>query len=261
LIGVKRTPLKQTLYDGSKAMAQKTAARFGFELQRAGHEVNSHAQRAILLDRLGVSLVLDVGANLGQYAAVHLRRYSHYAGRVVSFEPVAESYAQCARAALSDPNWDVLHYGLSNARAVLPIRVPLEQTDMSSLQRATVEGSRMMAGRRIELEDVELERLDDVIDEVAGPADVLGLKLDVQGHEASVLEGAERSLERVALLECELPLVRLYEGQETFRDLLSRIQAKGFVPVGIKSNYLDRTSGFVMDADVLFVQGDQTDAD
>jgi FkbM family methyltransferase len=248
-----RTPVRQSLYDGSKAIAQRAAALAGFELQRAGHEADRHAQRAILLERLGVSVVLDVGANIGQYAAEHLRRYSRYRGRVISFEPVAECYEQCAARAQDDSLWTAFHYGLSDVAGVVPIHVPRGQTDLSSLRTATAAGSRMMAGHSIDVEHVEVRRLDDVIDDLAGGADVLALKLDVQGHELAVLSGAQQTLKRVALLECELPLVPLYEGQDSFVEMLARVQAMDFVPVGIMPNYLDRASGYVMDADVLFV--------
>src|SRR3954463_14824781 len=60
---------------------------------------------ADVLERLDVDVVIDVGANYGQYRA--LLREIGFAGRIVSFEPVARPFEHCARLATEDPAWDV----------------------------------------------------------------------------------------------------------------------------------------------------------
>src|SRR3712207_4664575 len=57
-----------------------------------------------------VNVVLDVGANVGQYAR-KLRR-GGYRGRSVSFEPVAELSARLQKKAASDDRWQVHGYAL-----------------------------------------------------------------------------------------------------------------------------------------------------
>src|ERR671932_2579050 len=61
---------------------------------------------AQVLDALEVDTVIDVGANYGQYRG--LLRQIGYAGRIVSFEPVARPFQHCAGlAAAEDPAWEV----------------------------------------------------------------------------------------------------------------------------------------------------------
>lgn len=233
-------------------VAQAAAARFGIEVRRAGRTMTNHQQRSMLLDRLGVTLVLDAGANVGQYAGVHLRQWTAYTGRIASFEPVSASYIQCAQAAQTDPLWDTYPYGLSDASATVPILVPEGQSDLSSLHPPTKFGSRLLESHAIRTEQVEVRRLDDVIDQIARPDDVLALKLDVQGHEAAVLRGSTRTLERVVLVECELPLVAVYQDQATFEEMMAAFSNDGFMPVGLSANCVDPTTGFAVDADVFF---------
>jgi FkbM family methyltransferase len=235
---------------------QAAAGRLGLEVRRAGGETDKHRQRGLLLAHLGVTLVLDAGANVGQYAAIHLREWTGYTGRIASFEPVGASHEACAAAARSDAGWTTHPYGLSDRSASLPMTVPEGHSDLSSLHGLTPAGARFIAGTRTRVEDVAVERLDDVIDAIAGPDDRLALKLDVQGHEGAVLRGAQRTLDRVVLVECELPLLALYERQDTFEGLLGTFATAGFVPVGMRSNHVDPRTGFAVDADVFLVRAE-----
>ncbi len=67
-------------------------------------------------------------------------------------------------------------------------------------------------------------RLDDL--EEARPADFL--KLDVQGAERMVLEHATETLKDVAVLQCEVEFVELYEGQPLFGDVDALLRRQGF---------------------------------
>jgi FkbM family methyltransferase len=203
---------------------------------------------------LDVDLVLDVGANVGQYAGIHLRDWTGYRGRIASFEPVSTSYAQCDAAAKDDPLWTVFPYGLSDAGRTVPITVPAGQEDLSSLHAFTDVGKKMIEMTTSRTELVTLRQLDEVIGHVSTPTDRLALKLDVQGHEAAVLRGACSALTRVVFVECEMPLVGMYEGQDTFPRLLALLAAHGFGPVGMYSNYVDPTTGYSMDADMFLVR-------
>lgn len=55
--------------------------------------------------RFGCDLVLDVGANTGQYAA-RLRELG-YGGKILSFEPLPDAHAQLLARAAADPLWEV----------------------------------------------------------------------------------------------------------------------------------------------------------
>jgi FkbM family methyltransferase len=218
-------------------------------IQRSG-QPSKHSQRAILLDSLCVDIVLDVGANVGQYAGIHLRDWTGYRGRIASFEPVSACYARCAAMAIEDPSWVTFPYGLSDVEGTFPISVPAGNEDLSSLHDFTDVGKKamMIETTTTSIEQVTLRRLDDVIGDISSPTDRLALKLDVQGHETAVLRGSERTLRDVVLVECEMPLIRMFAG------LWELFAAAGFFPVGMQSNYVDSSSGYAMDADVFLAR-------
>jgi FkbM family methyltransferase len=237
-----------------KRAVKNLTTRLGIEITRTGANTGKHQQRAMLLNHLAVDLVLDVGANVGQYASIHLRDWTGYTGRIASFEPVESCFAKFAGAALADTAWTAMPYGLSDVAGPRTINVPVGQEDLSSLHGYTTVGEKMTETTTTTAQEIDLRRLDDEIDALAKPADRLALKVDVQGHEAAVLRGAAETLKRVVLVEIEMPLVAMYDGQETFADLLAILADAGFSPVGMSSNYVDPETGRAMDADVFLVR-------
>ena len=77
-------------------------------------------------------------------------------------------------------------------------------------------------------EVVTITTLDDWL---AGSAfdEVHVLKLDTQGSELGVLEGAERELANVRVLEIEVELNPIYAGQPLFGDVDRFLHDRGFV--------------------------------
>ncbi len=80
------------------------------------------------------------------------------------------------------------------------------------------------------------------------------LKLDVQGYEDRVLDGAPATLARAVLLECELCIAELYAGQAPFRALIDRLDDAGLVLVDLDPFFFDRADGRVLSLDALFAR-------
>ena len=208
----------------------------------------------MMLRALSISTVLDAGANEGLYG-IRLRGWGgRYAGRIVSFEPVHAVFERLRATSDGDANWTIYPWALSDRTGRDVIHIPIGHSDLSSLGEMTSAGRHLAEDAPIIDQQIEVKRLDDVIDQVVSPDSRLALKLDVQGHERQLLEGAERTLDRVSMIECEMPLVAMYAGVESFSDLLMHVTAAGFTPVGMWSNYVVPESGYALDADVFFAR-------
>ena len=59
------------------------------------------------------------------------------------------------------------------------------------------------------------------------------LKIDVQGAERMVFQGAEKHLNNAVFVHTEVSFVPLYEDQPTFGDLDQELRARGFLPHAI----------------------------
>ena len=192
----------------------------GVEIRR--HRPVGRRRQALLADH-GVGLVLDVGANVGAYGAA-LRRFG-YRGKIVSFEPVGAAFGPLAARAAADGNWEAHQVALGATSSQMRINVASNLAS-SSLLPMREEHRRLAPDvSYVTTEAVRVSRLDDLVDEVVGPT---LLKLDVQGFEDRVLAGAPAVLDRVVVIECELCVVPLYEGQQPLVDMLGTLRRHGF---------------------------------
>ncbi len=107
----------------------------------------------------------------------------------------------------------------------MTINVVPTLTEMSSLL-SPVEGS-----SHLEQEQVQVRRLDEIFEEVTTgvPEPRIFLKMDTQGYDLNVFEGAAGSLEWTQGLESELSVRPLYEGMKDYVQALSTYQAAGFI--------------------------------
>ena len=217
------------------------------------HADSQWEQLVQLLERHAITLVVDVGANEGQYGD-HLRRHG-YAGRIVSFEPGAKAHDALANRAQPDPRWDIaprMALGAAPGRAQLKTS---NRSDMDSLLTAT--NATLEAFPKLRLtgeETVEIARLDAVMDDLVAPnaKEKLFLKIDTQGYEEHVLTGAEKVIERISGLQVEMSFLPLYEGEADYLAVLNKIHAFGFSPHILMGGFFSRSLARQLQVDGVF---------
>src|SRR5688572_27094993 len=193
-----------------KDSARQIARLFGLEVRKHNSLAFEHARLALLLAANQVDLVLDVGANTGQWAK-ELRRAGYY-GDMISFEPLATAHNQLKKYARRDPRWTVApRVALGERSAEVEINVAANSFSSSMLQMLPMHLAGAPESVYVGSEKVPMTTLDSLIGSVI-PADCSRVfcKLDVQGYEAQVLAGAATLLRRTVGLQMEISLAPLY---------------------------------------------------
>lgn len=204
-----------------------------------------------MLQRHRITLVLDIGANIGQYAAA--LRASGYAGRIVSVEPLGAANAELARAAARDGNWIAApRAAVGAAPGRLTINVSAS-SDMSSALPFTAEAAKVFDGdRTVAQESVPMTTVDALLADHATPADRIFLKSDTQGYDLEVLRGAAASLDRIAGLQVEAALHPTYAGQPDWRAIVDLLTPQGFAIHLVVPGYFSKRHGRLMEMDLVF---------
>ena len=199
-----------------------------------------------------VDVVLDIGANSGQYATC-LRR-AGFNGRIISFEPLLQPFSQLARSSSEDPFWDCRQYALGDFDGMVQINVAGNGGASSSiLDMRRNHQDAFPSANYVRIEDAELRRLDSVTPEVLRQNETAFLKIDVQGFEKHVIAGGESTIgDRCVGLEIELSFISLYDGDMLIQEALELVGSLGFELAGLAPGFVDVRNGRVLQADGVF---------
>lgn len=225
----------------------------GIEAYRYSVHTSTGAQLHRLLEHCNVDLVLDVGANSGHYAT-ELRAHG-YAGRIVSFEPLAAAYASLTVAARGNAGWNVApRMALGDSEGEIDIHVAGNSLSSSILDMLPEHERAAPGSAFVGSESVPLRRLDRVASDYMTGANSVLLKIDTQGYEDRVLKGAAGVLDKVTAIQTELSLVPLYAGQPLFDEMREKIETMGFVLFAIFPGYVHERTGQTLQIDGFFVR-------
>ena len=185
-----------------------------------------------LFSGLGINLVLDVGAHVGEYAGF-LRR-NGYTGRIVSFEPVASNYEVLQRTALRDDLWDTLNVALGSEEGESQINVT-NSTVFSSFHQPNDYAVGEFGNHAVvdHVERVVVRRLDNLLPEIVEPGGRTFLKMDTQGWDLEVLRGASGVLGDIKAIQSEVSIVPIYGRMPSLQASLDRFRQMGFSVAGL----------------------------
>jgi len=237
-------------------LLQRLARRLGYDLTLRRKARPHEAQLAAVLERFAISCVLDVGANVGQYAL--MLREAGFGGRIVSFEPLEGAHEMLARRAAADRGWQIaprMAIGDRDGEALLEVSA---ESDMSSmLPQSELLRKISPSSAVVRRERMPMARLESAAQPYLAPEDRIFLKIDTQGFEPQVLAGAGSLMERLCGLQLEMSLVPCYEGEVGFRAMLDRLAAAGFEPYLFIPGYFERKLGRQLQLDGVFMRAAQ----
>ena len=211
-----------------------------------------HAQLRALFQKHNIDLVVDVGANEGQFAR-EIRTFYH--GDIVSFEPAKVVFSKLAKAAAADSKWHVHQLALGNYVGTQTLHVS-EQTIFSSLLKATDYSFHRFGPSALgnQEETVQVDRLDNTLDKLFPSIEDkrIFLKMDTQGYDAEVFKGVGGRLNLVTVLQSEVSVIPIYDGMPHWTDSISLYEEAGFGVVGLFP--VTRDAGQVVEFDCLMAR-------
>lgn len=223
----------------------------GIEVHRFHPDTSTLAQLMIALGNFNIDLVLDIGANEGQFS--NELRAGGYPKRIVSFEPLSAAHNRLLQASSGDKNWQVHpRCALGSGTGEVELNVSGNSVSSSILPMLAMHSKAAPESTYLERETVTMTTLDLVAPQYLDGASAPFLKIDTQGYEWHVLDGARRILPQVRGIQIELSLVPLYEGQRLWRESIERLEGEGFVLWSLQPAFVDPANGRSLQWDGLF---------
>lgn len=236
------------------AVIKSAAAAFGCTIQRISAYSSPMIRLAMLLRQLETKVVIDIGANEGQFAAD--LRAAGYLGRIVSVEPLTAAHAALAKAAARDSRWTVAdRCAVGAAAGIATLHVAGNSVSSSLREMTSAHSDAAAESKYIATEEVRVVTLADLIDRHAGAPDpAVFVKLDVQGHERDVLDGAGSRLDTIGSIQLELSLVELYAGQALMPAQIEFLATHGLALWSLDRGFMDGKTGRLLQCDGTFIR-------
>lgn len=237
--------------DTLEHLIRRTANRFGIDIHRSRSGDSLTGRLSAMLKHHDVDVLLDVGANVGQFAKAI--RKAGFGGRIVSFEPLQDAHAKLLLASEHDDDWQVApRVAIGADQGEVEINVAGNSFSSSILEMLPDHERVAPDSSPIGVEHTPLAPLDIAARSYIGQNDVIFIKIDTQGYENHVLEGATDILARAAGLHVELSLVPLYEGQPLFDEIVEQVRGAGFCMWNIWPGIFDPENGRMLQVDATF---------
>lgn len=208
------------------------------------------ARREKILQQYGITTVLDVGANAGQYG-LGLREINYY-GKIISFEPLHDAFAQLSIVAENDDNWFINNYALGDANGKVTINIAGNSYSSSIVEMLPSHVESAPDSEYIGEQETEVKTLDSIFSTFCQQNEKVYLKLDTQGFEKNVLKGAEHSLPLIDTIQIEMSLVPLYQDELLFDEMYQYLKTLGYALVSIEPAFSDEKTGQLLQVDSIF---------
>jgi FkbM family methyltransferase len=213
---------------------------------------SNRAQIRSIIEKFNINLIIDVGANEGQFGHF-LRQF--YFDEILSFEPVSSAFDMLNLASSNDPKWHIQNIALGSQNTMQMINVS-QQTQFSSFLKTNEYCSQRFQKDSLptKQEVTTVRRLDKLLDEAIPSIDnkQIFLKMDTQGYDLEVFKGVGDKIKNIIALQSEISMIPIYDGMPTWMESISTFEKAGFSLVGLFP--VNPDEGKIIEYDCLMVK-------
>ncbi len=198
----------------------------------------------------GCDLLIDVGANEGQYAKTIIT--NGYNGDIISFEPLFMAHRKLENTARRYNNWSVESpIAIGSVKSDTIINVSSNSVSSSLLEMEKAHTDAEKKSKYVDTQHTTVVPLDFYTEKFAGYKN-LYVKIDTQGYEMEVLTGLRGLLTRISFIQLEVSFVELYTGQFLHQSIEDWMDENGFKLWSVDRGFTDHCSGQTYQADIIY---------
>ncbi|KGG14950.1 MULTISPECIES: FkbM family methyltransferase [unclassified Prochlorococcus] len=235
-----------------RSFFKKISKNIGLDITRYSRLNDSNILFKEIIKSNNINIVFDVGANIGLFS-IFLREIG-YKGQIVCFEPISKAYSELLK---NTKNQNCIIYpqsAVGDSNGEISINISGHTGCSSILPILDSHTSICPGSEYVSKENVPINTLDDISTKYIDEDSNLFLKIDTQGYEWNVLDGADNTLRRCKGILIELSLLPLYLNQKLWWDIIDRLKKLGFSLWHLETVTKDPDSHRLLQLDAIFIR-------
>ncbi len=225
--------------------------KLGFDFYALKDRVEKENQKLIWLRDKNIKSVIDIGANVGQFAT-KIRGVNQTA-KIYCFEPIASCFYTLVNSFKNDVNFTPFNFACGDTTEKLEINVNNYSPSSSLLEIEKLHVDNFKHTTVHTKETIQVDLLDNLIDIEKLNHPVL-IKIDTQGFEKKVINGAKKTIAKADIILIELSYQKLYKNQSLFHEIYSMLYNMGFQYCGNMEELLSPIDGLPLQSDGIFIK-------
>lgn len=209
------------------------------------HHVAASTEHQKCIRNLKFDTLIDVGANHGQFSLLCINEMKDI--KIIAFEPILKCFNKYNEIFKKYPKVKSYNVGLSDIKKSKNIYLS-HSIDSSSFLTQKQQNKIFPGTSNSSTTEAKLDKLDNYYDLFLNNR--ILLKIDVQGYEKKVLNGAINSLKVIKFVLIELSFVELYKNQPLFDEVFLFLNKNNFSLIDI--SYYKKLNCRIIQGDFLF---------
>jgi FkbM family methyltransferase len=232
-----------------KILIQKILKNQGFQIMK--YPSKDLTRRIKIIKNLNIDTIFDIGANAGQYAS--RIREAGYSNRIISFEPVTYAFKELLKNSSKDENWHAEDYAIGDEDTTSIINIAGNSFSSSILEMLPSHEQGAPESKYVDKQEITIKKIDSIFGDFCNENSKVMMKIDTQGFEKNVLDGAINSLSRIDIIQLEMSIEPLYEKEMLFIGMIKFIESKGFKLFSLENGFSNPSTGQLLQVDGVFV--------
>ena len=184
---------------------------------------------------------MDVGSHQGEMTAALLSQFPQ--AQAILFEPTPENYKFLKTRFSQNPSIQIFNCALSHTEGTSQFYVAADSATNSLLNPTSASTNQIQ---------VAIQTLDNIV-KASGFEAIDFIKIDTQGNDLNVLQGAIETIKRHApAILVESIFINLYQGQCSYYDIFSWMQSQEYALAGVYNAHYTK-AGAIAFSDLLFL--------
>lgn len=203
------------------------------------------------LSKHGMSpeLIIDAGANIGQFSLYASLFFPQ--AQIHSFEPIESVYRILSRNIHTNPNITAHNLALGESESKISFNLNSDSQASSSLAQSEHRSLIFPEKQVVDIIEVQQTTLSSFLKCFSLPKEIL-LKIDVQGAEHLVLQGASSVLSQIDYILLEASVVPLYKGEMSLNEIITYTESLGYSLYSVINAGRSPKRGDYIEFDLLF---------